>query len=112
MTMTVTDSSKLVQAQMRLMDIAWGFVSGQAFASAYDLGVFDALTLQPATIDEIARRIDIQPVACRRLLLLLVSLGLVERDGDGFRNSEAGELCSSRSVVQLGPNSRLNPFYA
>jgi len=112
MTTAMADSSKLVQAQMRLIELAWGFVSTQAFASAYDLGVFDALTQQPATLDEIARRIDIRPVACRRLLMLLVSLGLVERDADGFRNSEAGELCSSRSAVQLGPNSRMNPFYA
>src|SRR5688500_11862547 len=112
MTMGVTDSSKLVQAQMRLIDVAWGFVSTQAFASAYDLGVFDALTLAPTTLDDVARRIDISPVACRRLLMLLVRLGLVEREGDRFRNSEAGELCSSRSAVPLGANSRMNPFYA
>ena len=112
MTTTAADSSKLVQAQMRLIELAWGFLSTQGFASAYDLGVFDALTLQPASIDDIARRIDVPPVACRRLLMLLVSLGLVERDANGFWNSEAGELCSSRSPVQLGPNSRMNPFYA
>jgi hypothetical protein len=108
----VTDSSKLVQAQMRLIDVSWGFVSTQAFASAYDLGVFDALTTEPADLEQIARTIGISPVASRRLLMLLVRLGLVERDGDRFKNSEAGELCSSRSAVQLGPNSRMNPFYA
>jgi len=112
MTTAVVDSSKLVKAQMRLMDVGLGFISSQAFASAHDLGAFDALTLEPATVDEIARRIDIRPVACRRLLMLLVSLGLVERDGDRFWNSDAGELCSSRSAVKLGPNSRINPFYA
>jgi hypothetical protein len=112
MTTEVTDSSKLAQAQMRLIDISWGFVSTQAFASAYDLGVFDALTQEPAAIDQIAQAIGISPVACRRLLMLLVSVGLVERDGDRFRNSDVGELCSSRSSVQLGQNSRMNPFYA
>jgi hypothetical protein len=112
MTTAVVDSSKLVQAQMRLIDVAWGFVTTQAFASAYDLGLFDALTLEPAALDDIARRIDLRPVACRRLLMLLVRLDLVERDGDRFWNSDAGELCSSRSPVKLGPNSRMNPFYA
>lgn len=112
MTTAIVDSSKLVQAQLRLSEVAWGFVSTQAFASAYDLGVFDALTPEPTALDDIARRIGIRPVACRRLLMLLVSLGLVERDGDRFRNSDVGELCSSRSAVQLGPNSRMNPFYA
>lgn len=112
MTTAVTDSSKLVQAQMRLIDIALGFVSTQAFASAYDLGVFDALTTEPADLEQIAQKVGISAVACRRLLMLLVRLGLVERDGDRFRNSETGELCSSRSAVQLGPTSRQNPFYA
>jgi len=107
-----TDSSKLAQAQLRLMDVALGFVTSQAFVSAHDLGLFDALTPVPASIEEIARQIDIRPVACRRLLMLLVSLGFVERDGDRFRNSEIGELCSSRSTVKLGATSRINPFYA
>jgi len=87
-------------------------VTSQAFVSAHDLGLFDALTPEPASIEEIARQIDIRPVACRRLLTLLVSLGFVERDGDRFRNSEIGELCSSRSTVKLGATSRINPFYA
>jgi len=94
------------------MDVAFAFVSSQAFVSAHDLGLFDALTLTPATVEDIAPRIGIRPVACRRLLMLLASLGLVERDGDGFRNSDLGELCSSRSPVKLGATSRINPFYA
>ncbi|HEV8393540.1 MAG TPA: methyltransferase [Vicinamibacterales bacterium] len=108
----VTDSAKLAQAQTRLMDMAFAFVTSQASVSAQDLGLFDALTLVPATVEEIAGRIGIRPVACRRLLMLMVSLDLAERDGDGFRNSETGELCSSRSDVKLGATSRINPFYA
>ena len=113
--MTITaasDNAKLAQAQLRLMDLAFGFVTSQAFVSAHDLGLFDALTTAPATVDDISGRIGIRPVACRRLLMLLVSLGLVERDGDRFSNTEIGELCSSRSPVKLGATSRINPFYA
>jgi len=47
-TVAATDTSKLVQAQFRLMEIAWGFMTSQAFMSAHDLGVFDALTQTPA----------------------------------------------------------------
>ena len=111
-TVAATSSEKLAQAQLRLMDLAFRFVSSQAFVSAHDLGLFDALTLAPATVEDIASRIGIRPVACRRLLMMMVSLDLVERDGDGFRTSEMGELCSSRSDVKLGPMSRINPFYA
>jgi hypothetical protein len=107
-----TGGLKLAQAQQRLMEIAFAFVNSQAFMSACDLGVFDALAEAPATANQIAQRIDIRPVACRRMLMHLVSLGLVERVEDRFRNSEIGELCSSRSDVKLGATSRINPFYA
>ena len=110
--MAALDSTKLAQAQLRLMDLSFGFVTTQAFVSAYDLGLFDALTTAPATVDDISGRIGIRPVACRRLLMLLVSVGLVERDGDRFSNTEIGELCSSRSPVKLGATSRINPVYA
>lgn len=113
MTTTVSmDSAKLAQAQLRLMELAFGFVTSQAFVAAHDLGLFDALTTTPVTIDDISGRIGIRPVACRRLLMLLVNLGLVEREGDRFSNTEIGELCSSRSPVKLGATSRINPFYA
>ena len=112
MTTIAAASSALVQAQVRLMELAFGYVNSQAFMSAVDLGVFDVLAEAPATAQEMALRINIRPVACRRLLMLLASLGLVERDGDRFRNSAVGELCSSRSPVRLGAMSRINPFYA
>jgi hypothetical protein len=112
-----TDSLKLAQAQQRLMEVAFAFVNSQAFMSACDLGVFDALAEAPGTAEQIAQRIKIHPVASRRLLMHLVSLDLIERDGvekdgDRFRNSATGELCTSRSAVKLGPTSRINPFYA
>ena len=74
---TAPDNAKLAQAQLRLMDLAFGFVTSQAFMSAKDLGLFDALTTAPAMLDDISGRIGIRPVACRPLLMLLVSLGLV-----------------------------------
>jgi hypothetical protein len=113
MTIAASGSASLVQAQMRLMEVSFAFVNSQAFMSAVDLAVFDALTTDAAaSAEEIAQRVNIHPVACRRLLMLLASLGLVEHDGDRFRNSAVGELCSSRSAVKLGPMSRINPFYA
>ena len=111
-TIAASDSEKLAQAQLRLMDMAFGFVTSQAFVSAHDLGLFDALSTAPTTVEDISGRIGIRPVACRRLLMLFVSLGLVARDGNRFSNTEIGELCSSRSPVKLGSTSRINPFYA
>ena len=43
--------------------------------------------------------------------MLLKSLGLIEQEAGGFRNSDLGQLCSSRSPVNLGAVSNINPFY-
>jgi DNA-binding Lrp family transcriptional regulator len=108
---TASDATALAQASVRLMEIAFGFVNSQAFLSAHELGVFDALAEGPLTVDALAARIGISPVACRRLVITLVVLGLVERDGDAVRNSAVGRLCSSASAVNLGTISKINPFY-
>jgi len=57
-------------------------------------------------------RVNIHPVGCRRLLVALAKLGLVERDGELYRNSELGDYCTSRSAVNLEPVSMMgDPFY-
>jgi hypothetical protein len=47
------------------------------------------------------------PIDCRRLLMALAALDLVERNGDRFRNTELGRLCSSASDVNLGSISKI-----
>ena len=79
--------------------------------SAYELGVFETLGNDAMPLDALASRIGLSPVACRRLVMVLVALDLVERHGDGFRNTELGRLCSSASGVNLGAIAKVNPFY-
>jgi hypothetical protein len=110
-TETTAGASKAAQALTRLGEIAFAFVNSQALLSACELHVFDVLAHGPITSEELARRIQIKSIACRRLLMVLVNLGLVERDQDKFRNTDLGQFCSSRSPVQLGSVSRVNPFY-
>jgi hypothetical protein len=86
-------------------------VKSQALASAYQLGLFEALADGPLGLDEIAKRIAIKPIACRRLLMYLSTLGLVEHEDGKFRNTELGQFCTSRASVDLGPASRISPFY-
>jgi hypothetical protein len=108
---TTSEAAHLGRSVVRLSEIAFAFVNSQAFFAAYQLGVFDALGESSMTADEVAGRIGIDPVACRRLLMVLVTIGLVDRDGQRLRNSELGRLCSSRSPVNLGTISKINPFY-
>jgi SAM-dependent methyltransferase len=106
-----TETVKLGQGLNKLATIAFGFVGSQAFQSAFELGVFDALHDGSKTADEVAARIGLSPVACRRLLGALVGLELLDRDGDRFANSELGRLCSSKSAAPLGTVAKINPFY-
>jgi hypothetical protein len=108
---TTTDAARLAKGALRLNEIAWGFVGSQALLSAHDLGVFESLGESSMTVDALASRINIRPVACRRLLTALIPLGLIERDGDRVRNSDLGLLCSSASEVNLGNLAKVNPFY-
>jgi hypothetical protein len=105
------DTARLAASLSRLSEIAFGFVNSQAFASAYELGVFDLLHDGPMTAPDLAARVGLGPVATRRLMMALASLGLVERDGDQFRNTELGGVCSSKGAIDLGQVSRVSPFY-
>ena len=108
---TTVATSSAAQALTKLGLIAFGFVNSQALLSAYELGVFDALADDPITADELANRIHLKPVACRRLLMVLVNLELVEHEQGRFRNTEVGQFCSSRSAIKLGAVAKVNPFY-
>jgi hypothetical protein len=105
------DTAKLVPALNRLTELAFGFVPSKVFQTAFEIGVFEALSDGPLTSDALAAKLGIHPVGCRRLLMLLVSLDLLERREQGFANSELGQLCTSRSPVNLGTVSIVDPFY-
>ena len=107
----VKDATQLTRASVRLMEIAFGFVNSQALLSAHELGVFETLGEGSMTTDALSARIGVSPIACRRLLMALVSLGLLECHGEEVRNSELGRLCSSASDVNLGNLAKINPFY-
>jgi hypothetical protein len=111
MTPETTTGTRAASALTKLMGISFGFVHSQALFSAYELGVFDALADGPLTVDDLARKVQIPATACRRLLIVLASLDLVEREDGTFRNSELGQFCSSKSPVNLGPVAKSRPFY-
>ena len=103
---------KPVQALNRLADLTTGFCAAQAFRAAWKFGLFEEMSERAATAEELAGRVNIHPVGCRRLLMALAKLGLVVRDGDLYHNSELGQYCSSQSAVNLGAlPASLDPFY-
>ena len=105
-------STAPIKALNHLLDIITAYCGTQAFVAACKLGVFEQLSEGPASAEELARRTNIHPVGCRRLLTALAHLGLVEGEGGRYRNSEIGQYCSSRAPVDLSPLMGFSePFY-
>jgi ubiquinone/menaquinone biosynthesis C-methylase UbiE len=103
---------KPVQALNRLVEIASGYAVSQTFFTACRLGLFEQLSKGPATAEDLSQRLSIHPNGCRRLLVALAHLGLVEREDGLYQNSELGNFCTSKSPVPLEPISMMGePFY-
>jgi hypothetical protein len=103
---------KPLEALNRLVEIATSFCVSQTFSTACNLGLFEELSKGPATAEDLSQRINIHPNGCRRLLVALTHLGLVERENGLYRNSELGHFCTSQSPVALEPLAMFgHPFY-
>jgi SAM-dependent methyltransferase len=83
------------------LDSFTGLIAARALSTAATLGVFEALEEAPASPEELARRLDLDPLGAETLLTALATLGYVERDGGRVRNSRV----SSRLLVSSSPES-------
>ena len=87
--------------------IAYGFIASKALFAALELDLFSHL-LEPKTIDALAGESGIPAHRMKTLLATLTALGLIVRDGDGFRNSPASERYLTRgSPAYFGEYYRL-----
>ncbi len=87
-----------------IMQLAAGFMSAKHLFAANELGVFEALADPPARFDALAARCGLTPRATRISADAMVALGLLERDGATYRNSEvAAAFLSGRGGADLRP---------
>ena len=76
----------------RIIDMASAFYPSCVLFSASDLGVFDRLhARRQATADELARDNGLEGRATRLLLDACVAVGLLNKDGDRYRNTPEAE---------------------
>jgi SAM-dependent methyltransferase len=71
--------------------VAYGFMGSQALFAALEIGLFTELAAGPASAAELARRLGAVPGPLRALLEACVATELLERDGEGYRNSAAAD---------------------
>lgn len=87
-----------------IMRIATGFMAAKHLFAADELGVFEALGQGPATIDALAARTGLTRRAARISADAMVALGLLERDGDTYRNGAAASaFLAGRGPADLRP---------
>ncbi len=70
-----------------IMRLASGFMAAKHLFAANELGLFEALANSPATIEGLAARTGLTRRAARISADAMLALGLLEREGDTYRNS-------------------------
>lgn len=85
----------------RLYDLVAGFVYSQTLLACVELDLFVHLD-RPRTLDEIARRVDLAPDRCFRLLQAAAAIDLIRRDGTDYKLGPLGAaLAGAPGVVEM-----------
>ena len=74
-----------------LLDLAVGYQRAKVLFTFAELGIADDLQKQPLEASEIARLKNIETLAADRFLSAAVSVGLLEKDGEKYKNTDLAE---------------------
>lgn len=87
-----------------ILRLASGFMAAKHLFAANELGIFEALADSPATLEALAARTGLTARAARISADAMVALGLLERDGDHYRNGPAAaHYLAGRTPADLRP---------
>jgi hypothetical protein len=100
-----------------ILQLGMGFWGSKALLSAVELGVFTTLADGPRTAKALMAELGLQPRGTVDWLDALVSLGMLERVDDEYKNAPATDLFLDRNkpsyiggVLEMA-NARLYPFW-
>src|SRR5918995_259616 len=80
-----------------ILQLGLGFWGSKTLLSAVELGIFSALAESPQDAETLRRRLGLHPRGARDFLDALVALGMLEREGDVYRNSPDADLYLDRA---------------
>jgi hypothetical protein len=87
-----------------ILRLASGFMATKHLFAASELGLFEALADSPTTLDGLAARTGLTRRAARISADAMVALGLLEREGGTYRNTDvAAVFLSGRGPADLRP---------
>ena len=88
----------------RIFEIATGFMATKHLFAASELGLFEALAEEPASLDDLAARLGISRRTARISADAMTALGFLDRDHDLYRNSDlAAMFLAGRTPADLRP---------
>jgi hypothetical protein len=88
-----------------IVKIAMGFMAAKHLFAASEIGLFELLANGPETLDALTRRAGIPRRTLRISADAMVSLGMLERQGDRYRNS-----ATATAFLGGGPGHDLRPM--
>jgi SAM-dependent methyltransferase len=100
-----------------IMQLGFGFWGSKTLLSAVELGLFTHLADGPLNAEMLRARMQLNQRSLRDFLDALVALGMLERKGDDYSNTPAGNVfLDRRKPTYLGgmlemANARLYPFW-
>ena len=100
-----------------ILQLGLAFWGSKTLLSAVELGLFTTLADGPLDADAIRERFGLHPRSVRDFLDSLVSLGMLEREGDRYANTPAtGQFLDRAKPTYVGgilemANARLYPFW-
>lgn len=110
-------STALAITPDRIMQLGLGFWGSKTLLSAIEIGLFTELANGPLNAAELAGRLGLHSRSARDFFDALVSLGMLERDGERYRNTAAtdqflvrGKLSYIGGMLEMA-NERLYPFW-
>lgn len=80
-----------------ILQLGLGFWGSKALLTAVELGLFTLLAHGPRTAKALEVDLQLQPRRTRDFLDALVSLGMLEREGEEYRNTAATDLFLDRA---------------
>jgi hypothetical protein len=89
--MSNTDVSTTAPDAAEILALGQSYWASKSLLSAIELGLFTQLAEKPATAAELIEKLSLHPRATRDWLDALVGLGLLDRDDDRYRNTEAAD---------------------
>ncbi len=79
------------------MKLGMGFMASKTFLSAVELGLFTELAKSPRDGENLRRHLGLHERSARDFLDALVALGVIEREGQSYRNTPAADLYLDRA---------------